>query len=213
MREQFTNERGNAALYLVWLLSIIAIIFLIVINISNVFVTGAQSSNAAEQAAIAGTSVVVNETKEAIRQYDNDPLSITERLHHDMKTMTEVIEDKQHDYQADGDSADQAYIKALNQVLPGEIQAHPLLKSTIQDHFSSIGLTNKINAAARSIIEENHGNGADTIVSFSYDWQIEVKSTVDFNSISDNKYIPEFTEKIDGEGLGPALEYLSSVDY
>src|SRR5699024_11885477 len=107
--------------YMVWLLGIVALIFLIAINIANVFVTGAQSSNISEQAAIAGTSVVVDETKTAIEQFDDNPLSISTREHRDMKPLAAVIEEKKKRYKQTGLSASQAYIKALKDVLPEEI--------------------------------------------------------------------------------------------
>ncbi|WP_156289392.1 hypothetical protein [Oceanobacillus salinisoli] len=212
MRKSLDDERGNAAIYLIWLLGIVSIIFLIVINISKVYITGAQSSNATEQAAIAGTSVIVSETKTAIEKFDANPLSDLTRAHHNMKSMGDVIEDQKDSYEDTGLSEDQAYIKALNHVLPEEIDAHPLLENTIKEHFISVGLNNRIYSTVTSIIEENHGNAADTQVILSdEDWRLEVESSVDYNSISDQKYIPEITEKIEGEGFGPTLEYLSRL--
>lgn len=186
--------------------------FLIVINISNIFVTGAQSSNTSEQAAIAGTSVIIDETKKAIEKFDDNPLSIPMRVHHNMKSMEEVIEDKKDTYQQTGVSADQAYIKALNNILPGEIEEHSLLKKTIQDHFSSANLNGKIYSTVTSIISDNHGNAADTqVVLSNTKWRLEVETSVDYHSISDQQYIPEITDKIDGEGFGPTLEYLEKL--
>lgn len=212
MKDLFCNERGNAAIYMVWLLGIVAFIFLIAINIANVFVTGAQSSNISEQAAIAGTSVVVDETKTAIEQFDDNPLSISTREHHDMKPLAAVIEEKKNRYQQTGLSASQAYIKALNDVLPEEIEEHELLKETIKSHFNSVNLSTKIYDAVTSVVHSNHGNTAETqVVLSNTEWRIEVSTSVDYHSISDQKYIPEITDKIDAEGFGPRLKYLEKV--
>ncbi|MFB4169301.1 hypothetical protein [Virgibacillus sp. JSM 102003] len=212
MRNSFGNERGNAAFYMIWLLGIVAILFLIVINISNIFVTGAQSSNTSEQAAIAGTSVILDETKKAINKFDDNPLSVPTRAHHNMKTIKEVIEDKKNTYQQTVFSEEQAYIKALNNVLPGEIEEHGLLKDTIKDHFNSVNLNDKIYAVVTSVVSDNQGNAADTqVVLSNTEWRLEVKTSVDYHSISDQQYIPEITDKIDGEGFGPSLEYLEKL--
>lgn len=212
MRKKFRNERGNAAFYMIWLLGIVAILFLIVLNISNVFVTGAHSSNAAEQGAIAGTSVYIEETKKAIEKFDDNPLSEATQLHHGGKTMEEVIDDRKNMYQFTGISADQAYIKALNDVLPNEIDAHALLKDTIRDHYNSVGINNKIHAAVTSVIQENEGNALDTHIILSHeDWRLEVKTTVDYSSISDGEYVSEITDKLKGEGFGPTLDYLEKI--
>lgn len=212
MKKLFSNEKGNAALFMIWLLGIVALIFLIVINITNIFVTGVQSSNTSEQAAIAGTSVIIAETKKAIEKYDNDPLSIPDRMHHNMKTMQEVIETKKYSYQMTGLSADQAYIKALNNVLLHEIEEHDLLKDTIHSHFNSVNLSNKIYSTVTSVVNDNNGNIADTqIVLSNTNWRIEVKTSVDYHSISDQKYIPEISDTIESTGFGPTLDYLKKI--
>jgi hypothetical protein len=48
------NEKGNAAFYLLWLLGIVAIIFVLTINIIKVYVVKEHANLAVEQAALAG---------------------------------------------------------------------------------------------------------------------------------------------------------------
>ncbi|MFC4388030.1 hypothetical protein ACFOZ1_09445 [Gracilibacillus marinus] len=212
MRCISTDERGNAAIYLIWLISIVALLFLLVINISNIFVTGVQSSNSAEQAAIAGTSVIITETKKAIEAYDDDPLSIPGRVHHDMKTIEELVDEKQSDYRSSGMTDDQAYVKALDTVLLNEINTHPLLKDKIREHFIQEGLNDKIYATVTGVVQDNHGNQADTqIILSNQEWRLEVETTINYTSIADETYIPEIEDKIAGKGIGPTLDYLRLI--
>lgn len=212
MKKLFCNEKGNASFFMIWLLGIVALIFIIIVNISNAFVTGAHASNTSEQAAIAGTSVIISETKSAIDKYDDDPLSEPDRKHHDKKKLAAFINKKKDNYRATGLSDNQAYIKALNEVLPSEIEKHELLKETIVEHFNHVGLNNKIYTTVTSVVSDNHGNSGDTQVVLSdTDWRLEVETSVDYHSISDRKYIPEINDKMSSLGVGPNLKYLEKI--
>ncbi|RCW65831.1 hypothetical protein [Saliterribacillus persicus] len=212
MRKQLDNQRGNAMFYLIWILGMVGILLLILTNISKVFVVGNQAKNATEQAAMASTAVIIEETKNAIEKFDDDPLSIPLRITRGGDKLETVINEKKNDYQAIGNSSTQAYIKALNDVLPNEIDQHILLKQTIRNHFSSVNLSYQYRSAARTIVEDNDGNGSDTIVTFSNtDWRIEVEGTATFKSVSDGEVISSFEQKVDGKGYGPVLRYMENV--
>ncbi|MRG87387.1 hypothetical protein [Salinibacillus xinjiangensis] len=213
MKTYVTDEKGNASLYLLWLLGIVALLFIIVLNMTKAFLTGHEASSVVEQAAFSGTSVYIRESKQAIADFDGDPDSILTRPHHGGKTIGELISEKQTEHEGNGYSPDQAYIKALNDVLPGEIDAHSELKDAFVDRFSSVSINDQVFGAVQSIIQ-NHAdaNPSDTRVILSNtDWRLEVESTVTFKSISDSNYIPVFQEKISSTGYGPKLLYLENV--
>ena len=60
------NERGNSAFYIIWLLGISAVIFVIVVNIAKVYVVKQHAATRTQQAAFAGTVVLLEATQEGI---------------------------------------------------------------------------------------------------------------------------------------------------
>lgn len=215
------NEQGNAALYLLWLLSIVAIIFVLTINIVKVYIVKEHANLAVEQAALAGTSVLLKKTKEGVEQFDTrstlDPLYIADRalqLTIDLKSVGELIDEKKHEYMSRGMDEADAYIKAANRILPERINRHPYLKRELETTLgsSSSAVYYLVFSTIKDIIEDNNGRIDDTEIELTnHYWRLEVKSTVRFKSISDKKFITNFIEDIPQKGYGPTLSYLENV--
>ncbi|MDI3311265.1 MAG: hypothetical protein QJR05_07530, partial [Thermoanaerobacterium sp.] len=137
------NEKGNAAFYLLWLLGIVAIIFVLTINIVKVYVVKEHANLSVEQAALAGTAVLLEKTKESVEAFDTsiDPLyliqsSLQKKLDHN-KSVGELIEDKKKNYMNNGVHEADAYIKAANEILPERLQKYSLLKYEFMKRFGS----------------------------------------------------------------------------
>ena len=64
------NERGNGLVYILWIMVTSIAICVIVLNIAKVYVVKQQAATATQQAALAGTSVLVNAAKDAIKAFD-----------------------------------------------------------------------------------------------------------------------------------------------
>ncbi|ESU34318.1 hypothetical protein G3A_01715 [Bacillus sp. 17376] len=208
------NERGNAVFFMVWLLGVVAIIFLIVLNLAKVFIVKEHANLSVEQAALAGTAAIIERTKEAVSQFDSGPESVAQRVLDGGKSIGEMIEEKEADYIASGASKSDAYIKAANEILPPRLQIHPLLKISFRNRLGndSSDLYGIASAAIQEIIAANEANIEDTeILVDEDDWRLEVKSTATFQSISDNKYIQNILADIPQRGYGPSLAYLESV--
>ncbi|MEH7883194.1 hypothetical protein V7654_02610 [Bacillus sp. JJ1609] len=208
------NERGNAVFFMLWLLGIVAILFLIVLNLAKVFIVKEHASLSVEQAAIAGTAAIIEKTKEAVKDFDSGPGSVAQRVLNEGKSIEVLITEKESDYLSGGASEADAFIKASNEVLPEQLDKHPLLKIAFRNRLGndSSDLYAVATADIQDIIDANQANMEDTEILFDEDdWRLEVKSTATFQSISDNKYIQNFLAKIPQRGYGPSLSYLESV--
>lgn len=216
------NENGNAAIFMLWLLGIVAIIFVLTINIVKVFIVKEHANLAVEQAALAGTASIIEKTQEAIEKFDNgmtlDPLYLADREAQKLgdlgKNIGELIEKKQLDYMNSGMDEADAFIKAANEILPERIDRHPYLKKEFRD---SLGNSRNdayyiFSSSVTDVIINNEGRPEITEMELSStEWRVEVKSSVRFESISDNKFISKFVSDIPQKGYGPTLAYLENV--
>jgi hypothetical protein len=214
------NEKGNAAFYLLWLLGIVAIIFVLTINIIKVYVVKEHANLAVEQAALAGTAVLLEKTKEAVEAFETstDPLYLLQsglqKSSNGGQSIWDQIEQKKKEYMDIGADEADAYIKAANEILPEKLQTYSLLKYEFTKRFgnSAFEIPDKVRSTVQDIINENKANTKDTEIEFSQEkWRLEIKSTATFESISDHKYISKFLEDIPQVGYGPTLKYLESV--
>ncbi|WP_108672186.1 Tad domain-containing protein [Peribacillus acanthi] len=203
-----TNEKGNAAFYMLWLVGIVLLLFVIVINIAKVYVVKEQSSLVVDQAAFAGTSVIIDHTKEAIARFDASVFSISQKVMDGGKSITQLVDEKTLSYTNVAQS--DAYIRALNEVLPERIDKYPPLRQEFMNSFHDVeGL---VSPYVQDIILENKSNVEDTEITFSKEkWRLEVVASSTFESVSDQKIIPLFQKKIKQKGYGPSLRYLEKV--
>lgn len=208
------NERGNAVFFMLWLLGMVAIIFLIVLNLARVFIVKEHANLSVEQAALAGTAAIIEKTKQAVADFDSGPESADQKVLDGGKSIGELIDEKEAAYTANGASDSDAYIRAANDILPPRLQVHPLLKISFRNRLGndSSDLYAIATAEIQEIIYANDANIEDTEILFDEDdWRLEVKSTATFKSISDNKYVQNILADIPQRGYGPSLAYLESV--
>ncbi len=216
------NENGNAAIYMLWLLGIVAVIFILTINIVKVYIVKEHANLAVEQAALAGTASLIEKTQEAIDKFDNrvtvDPLYLADREAQKLgdlgKNVGQLIEKKKIDYMNGGMGEADAFIKAANEILPKRIDRHPFLKKELRDSLgsSSNDAYYIFSSSVMEIINNNEARPQDTEMELSsIEWRVEVKSSVRFETISDNKFISKFVSDIPQKGYGPTLAYLENV--
>ncbi|MFE8703879.1 hypothetical protein ACFYKX_25230 [Cytobacillus sp. FJAT-54145] len=215
------DEKGNAAIFMLWLLGMVAIVFILTINIVKVYIVKEHASLSVEQAAIAGTAALLERTKKAVENYDTRPTSdllyIADRnlqISLDGASVGQLIESKKNDYMANGMDEGDALVKAVNKLLPERINRSPYLKWEMRNQLglSSSDAYHIYTPAIMNIIADNKARTEDTEPTLSTtDWRIEVKSTVRFKSIADNKFITAFIDDLPQRGYGPKLIYLEDV--
>ncbi|WP_075618559.1 hypothetical protein [Paenisporosarcina indica] len=204
------NERGNSAFYLIWILGISAVIFVIVVNITKVYLVKEQTATATQQAAFAGTIVLLETTQEGIEDFDSDlTKSAAQKVLDGGKTIQDQIDEKVEELMGQGEDLQLAYIKAYNSIIPEKMNKHPQFKSVMKDKFSDSGLSGRLYHAVQSTIEANKANHASVEVVLSNStWRVEVKADSDFETVTDGTYLKSFSSKIPQKGYGPSLDYV-----
>lgn len=207
------NERGNAAFYLIWILGISAVIFVLVVNIAKVYLVKEQAATATQQAAFAGTVVLLEATQEGIESFDSDlTKSTAQKVLDGGKTIQEQIDEKVEELEGQGEDLQLAYIKAYNSILPEKMDKHPQFKNEMEDTFQDPGLSSRLLSAVQSTIFANEANaeGLEVILSDTK-WRVEVKADATFETVTDGTYLKSFTSKIPQKGYGPSLEYVKFI--
>ncbi len=209
------NERGNSAFYIIWLLGISAVIFVIVVNIAKVYVVKQHAATATQQAAFAGTVVLLEATQEGIESFDSDlTKSASQKVIDKGKSIQDQIDEKVDEFVAQDEDLQLAYIKAYNEVLPEKIKKHPQFEKEMEDTFRDSGLSGKLLSAVQSTITANEANADDVEVLLSDSkWRLEVTADATYKTITDGTYLKSFTSDIKQKGVGPSLEYLESVPF
>lgn len=210
---QVKNEDGNSLVYIMWLLSMCGVIILIVLNITGVYMTKQNASTATEQAALAGTAVMMKATDDAIKDFDKDLIrSLDQKLDDTLKSVETLVQEKKEEYKNAGKNDQTARILAYNAIIPERLIKYPEMLEVFKDKFGSQQLANDLNREINYILNEN-GTMVDTaeLVLSNTDWRIEVKASASFSTITDGKYLNEFAKDIPQKGVGPKLAYLEYI--
>lgn len=210
-----SNDRGNSAFYLIWIIGISAVIFVIVVNIAKVYVVKQHAATATQQAAFAGTVVLLEATQEGIESFDSDlTKSAAQKVIDKGKSIEDQIDEKVDEFVAQDEDLQLAYIKAYNEVIPDKIKKHPQFKKEMEDTFRDSGLSGKILSAVQSTITANEANADDVEVLLSdTKWRVEVTADATYKTITDGTYLKSFTSDIKQKGIGPSLQYLESIPF
>lgn len=207
MRQHIQNERGSMAILTVWTLTIVAIMLILVVNIAKLYVVKEQAALAAEQASIAASSVVVEEVKQVVDHYidpDAPPGA---------KTLKEkVTEQRNMLIGHHGMTASEAYVEALNVVLPQEATYDSDLRDELVDAMNSA--VYRMPSVVGNIITENHGKRSDTtIYVLNSQQRIEVETTVRFEKSHYSGMHLGQDEDVPQKGMGPELRFVSSLPW
>ena len=210
--KQLRNENGNSLVYLLWLLSMCGVIIIIIVNITGVYITKQNASTATQQAALAGTAVLLNATEEAIEEFDNDLIKSILQKADDLKTIAMLVDEKMQELMNVGEGKQSARIQAYNAIIPERLLKYPELKEVFEDKFKSSQLANKLHSEINYILVENGTELENSeIVLSNTNWRIEVKASALFSTITDGKYLDKITKDIPQKGVGPKLAYLRNV--
>lgn len=204
MKKYIRNQRGNALIISLWYMIISILIMVLVLNIGKVFAIKQQANNAAEQAAIAATGDTIEGVMDGVRAFDMSPASKQQKLAEGI-TVEELINMEEHNLSNYSDNLRR--MKAIERVVKPRMYIYPALGGSVK-----MGLAAKWPQAygtATSIAGQNFGK--NTTISISKK-RIKVETSVDFESISDGKYIERFYKKINQTGYGPEFEMLQFIN-
>ena len=207
------NEKGSAAIYLLWIMTVIIVLTLIIVNIARVYVVKQQASTAAQLGAFAATSEILFATEEAIKDFDEammDALGEGEEY----EALWDDIEERKNDLMARGKGDEEAYIKALNEMLPGRL-GHPILKEIFNAKFRmDAALSTRIYSTVQEVVRKNEGNEEHLEIVISEEkYRVEVKTDATFETVTSGEYIHSFKKDIPQIGYGPELSFLQYILY
>lgn len=205
------NENGHGMVYILWIMVMSIVIFVIVVNIGKVYAVKQQAATATQQAALAGTSVLVEATVKGVEAFDASEAAVEQREAADGKSVSELIDEEAEKNRQRGEAKDIAYIHALNDVLPSRIERHEFLEETITNHIE--GAIDRFKQVVREVIEDNGGNIERSTVIFSLDYRVEVQADATYEAITDHaeNYMPKMSKEIPQKGSGPSLRYLQGI--
>lgn len=204
MKKYIRNQRGNALIISLWYMIVSILIMALVLNIGKAFAIKQQANNAAELAAIAATSDAIEGVMEGVRAFDMSAASEDQKFAEGI-TVEELInleEQKLTNY-----SEHLRRLKAIDRVVNPRMYTYPALGGFVK---TSLAVKwSQAYSTASSIAGQNHGK--NTTISISKR-RIKVETSVDFESISDGKYIEKFYKKINQTGYGPEFEMLRLIN-
>ena len=205
------NEKGSAAIYLLWIMTVIIVLTLIIVNIARVYVVKQQASTAAQLGAFAATSEILFAAEEAIKDFDK---AMMEELEADeeYESLWDEIDERKQDLVAHGYSDEKAYIKTLNEMLPGKL-GNPILKEAFNAKFRmDAALSTKIYSTVQQVVRENEGNEEHLEILISEEkYRVEVKTDATFKTVTSGEYIDSFEKDIPQIGYGPELSFLQYI--
>lgn len=210
------NERGHGMVYLLWIMVMSIAIFVIVVNIAKVYAVKQQAATATQQAALAGTSVLLEATIRGVKNFDDHPDTqdkdwVAQRGM-DSKSVTALLDEKVTQLKQSGQAEDIAYIQAMNELLPSRIQAYELLEEYIKTEIdaSRTAFTDTV----KQVVEANDGNlEGSTVTLTTPEYRIEVIADVTYEAVTDSatSYIKDIVKEIPQKGIGPSMTYLKGM--
>ncbi len=209
------EERGSVIIYFLGLLGLVAVLFLFLTNIGRAFVVNNHVANVAEQAAFAATAVYIERTNDVIEQYDEWLTSHPFFELWGLEPVGELVEERHNYYRGSNYGENQAYIMALNDVLPDEINSRYRFRNMMRNQVGGIGDYSLYSEIIR-ILNSNEGDfimdSSNTYFVLSdTDWRIEVTTTIEFERVAGGDIINAKSHQYERTGYGPKLTYLEYV--
>ncbi|GEL76473.1 Tad domain-containing protein [Tenuibacillus multivorans] len=220
MKNMLANEKGNIALFVLGMLSIIMILFIFVLNLGGALATKEKSATTAQQASLTASSVFYEEMRAALNRYefpepesDDEEPEDSEDEEDDMsyeEYFNEKLNDKISDLSslvAYSDwSANEIELEAFDQVLSSEASTRADLLFLLR----SQSFRGEVITAVKDAIHENGGvlEEAELIVKNN---RFYVRAANEFESTSLNGVVDEIKENVYQETAGPKIDFLNLV--
>lgn len=203
------NEKGSAAIYLLWIMTVIIVLTLIIVNIAKVYAVKQQASTAAQLGAFAATSEILLATEEGIKDFDLEMLKKAIEAGVEYEPLWDDIVERKESYMTSGVGEQEAYIKALNDILPGRLVGEDELREKLSINDA---LKSKISSSVQQVVRKNEGNEEHLEIIISKEkYRVEVKTDATYKTIGNGEYIDSFQKDIPQIGYGPELSYLQYV--
>ncbi|MDV2581448.1 Tad domain-containing protein [Alkalibacillus haloalkaliphilus] len=209
--KNYLNERGNIAIFVLGMLSIIMVMFILVINMASALATKEQSSTTVQQASLAATSVFYEEVSRVIDEYEDETLegSLLAFFEDFNEKVSDRVDQLSSSEGYTGWSQNEINIEAFNQVLTEELN-EPIVRTTLRGLLQDEEVRTSVINEARNTIQRNNGvlDGAVLTVS---DNRFYVRAANEFESTSLDGIVGQINEHVYQESAGPTINFLELI--
>ncbi|MCR8850840.1 pilus assembly protein TadG-related protein [Rossellomorea sp. SC111] len=208
------EERGNAALFMIGLLSIMMVLFVFVFNLSKIFAVKEEANTTAQQASLAATSVLYDQLDEAIEKYESREIIGVVDSH--PESIEEKIEKKEIQLRSDAGyndySENEIKLEAIDIVLTEELR-HGLGKDKLDDilgeEIYQQTLPDMVSQAKSTIIQ-NDGNLTDATLTIK-DGQVFVHASNTMEGTSFKGFFQDIKEDLFQTSAGPKVDFIEEL--
>jgi hypothetical protein len=208
------QERGNAAILMIGLLSIMMVLFIFVFNLSKIFAVKEEANTTAQQASLAATSVLYSQVDEVINDYEAGLVGTVDKL---PESIGKKIQKKEFELQSDSSydeySDNEIELEALDIVLTEELHSgvgKDQLHDMLNNELYQITLKD-MKSQAQSTIIQNNGNlsGATLVVD---DGQVFVRASNTVEGTSFKGFFTDLKEDLFQTAGGPKIDFLTELN-
>lgn len=208
------QERGNAALLMIGLLSIMMVLFIFVFNLTKIFAVKEEASTTAQQASLAATSVLYSQIDEAVKKYEKTIEGTIDKV---PESIEKKIQKKEIELQSSasyGDYSDnEIKLEAMDIVLTEELKrgvGKDKLQKILDDELYHKTLP-AMEAQAQTTIVQNNGNltGAELVID---DGQVFVRASNTVKGTSYKGFFTDLKEDLFQTAGGPKVDFLTELN-
>jgi Putative Flp pilus-assembly TadE/G-like len=207
------QERGNAAILMIGLLSIMMVLFIFVFNLSKIFAVKEEANTTAQQASLAATSVLYSQVDEVINDYEKTLEGTVDKVPESigMKIQKKEIELKSSS-SYDDYSDNEIELEAMDIVLTEELHSgvgKDKLHDMLNEELYQITLK-EMQSQAQTTIIQNNGNlsGATLVVD---DGQVFVRASNTVEGTSFKGFFTDLKEDLFQTAGGPKVDFLTEL--
>lgn len=211
MIKKYDNEQGNIALFVLGMLGIMMVLFVFVINMGFALTVKEDSAATVQQASMAASSVLYENVRETIYNYENDTLEgAVQAFFHDIE---EKVDEKAEQLSTNATyndwSSNEIELEAFDIVIEDELSKE-VVRVKLMEILQSENIEGKVIEIAKKTITQNGGElaGAELAI---HNNRIYVRAANEMESVSYDGFMEGIKENIYQESAGPKIDFLEDI--
>ncbi len=213
MRDTVKNERGNISIFVLGLLVILAVMFVLVLNLSNVLVAKEQANSAAQQASLAATAELYDKMYEVIEEYESEVIGLVDSYPENIEEKVDKEVERLSAGEMSGYTLNEIQTEAFDRVLAEELSkglGDDLLRKKIEEELE-FDWSIRIRQTARNAILANGGSLEDAELKLFEDGRIVVSASRDIEITDSNGWLSGVEENIARTSAGPEMSFVKEL--
>ncbi|GIP41194.1 hypothetical protein J31TS4_44740 [Paenibacillus sp. J31TS4] len=220
MKDVVRSERGNASFYLIWFIVISGFLLVFLFNVLNLFGKKEQAAIAAEQAAMAGTDVLLQAVYDGVEQFDFQTAEGIARTLLTGDTLSGRLSKAKQAYVSAGTPAPEARLKAFNKVLEEELSStspdvlgwKAALEESVRRKLDD-AVDRELKGTVKTIINSNAGKlTRDSEVALDRG-RVAVTAHAEYETRVFDTLIPFLKHDVPYKGYGPELKFMDELGW